>query len=373
MNRMLLGKPQDLWGRIRRSIDWVVVTIAFALISLAVINLNSAGTVAWSESVMIHVGWLCVGTIAMFAVSAVDYRVLYRTSYVAYGAGVALLGAVAVWAYTAKGAGRWLVIGSQRFQPSELMKVLLIVALARYIHDLPRREGNRVRYLFGALGMVLVPAIFVIRQPDLGTGIFLILIATSMLAVTELRLRSILVLGSAGVLSLALMWRYGMLEYQRNRIDVWLTPELYADDDGYQTIQAMISVGNGGFFGRGVDAGTQNVLRFLPERFTDFPFAVYAEEWGFVGCSMVLALFISLVLWSINLASQARDRFSALLCIGVAALFFWHVVINVGMVLQVFPVVGITLPFFSRGGTNLLSMMIALGILMSVSRSRQYR
>ena len=221
--------------------------------------------------------------------------------------------------------------------------------------------------------MVLVPAVFVIRQPDLGTGIFIILISISMLAVTELRLRSFLTLGSAGVLAFALMWRYGMLEYQRTRIDVWLNPELYADDKGYQTIQAVISVGNGGFFGRGVHAGTQNVLRFLPERFTDFPFAVYAEEWGFVGCAMVLALYMALVLWAINLASQARDRFSALLCIGVAALFFWHVVINVGMVLQVFPVVGITLPFFSLGGSNVLTMMIALGVLMSVSRSRQYR
>ena len=135
----------------------------------------------------------------------------------------------------------------------------------------------------------------------------------------------------------------------------------------------MISVGNGGFFGRGVDQGTQNVLGFMPEPFTDFPFAVYAEEWGFVGGAMALALYMCLVLWSVNIASQAKDRFGALLCAGVAALFFWHVVVNIGMVLQLVPVSGITLPWFSAGGSNVLTMMIALGILMSVSRSRQYR
>jgi rod shape determining protein RodA len=164
-----------------------------------------------------------------------------------------------------------------------------------------------------------------------------------------------------------------MADYQRRRVDVWLNPELYADNEGYQTTQAMISVGNGSFFGRGVDQGTQNVLGFLPEPFTDFPFAVYAEEWGFVGGAMVLVLYMCLVLWAVNLASQAKDRFGALLCAGVAALFLWHVVINIGMVLQLTPVSGITLPFFSAGGSNVLTMMIGLGILMSVSRSRHQR
>lgn len=176
----------------------------------------------------------------------------------------------------------------------------------------------------------------------------------------------------AGAVSFVLGWRY-MANYQRKRVDVWLNPELYADNEGYQTMQAMISVGNGGFFGRGLNKGSQNSLGFLPEPFTDFPFAVYAEEWGFVGTSLVLILYMSLTLWSINIASQSRDRFGALLCTGIAALFFWHVVVNIGMVLQIMPVSGVTLPFFSAGGSNVLTMMIGLGILMSVSRSRSYR
>ncbi|RMG98719.1 MAG: rod shape-determining protein RodA [Deltaproteobacteria bacterium] len=365
-----VGPPRTLLGRLSRNVDWVIVVITLSLLVLAFINLNSAAPVSFSRRIVTQFGWCAVGVTAMFAVSLVDPRTLYTVAYAAYGVGVALLVMVAFLGYTAKGAGRWLVIGSSRFQPSELMKILLILALARYLHGLPRHRHTPWRNLLQALSMVAVPVVLVVRQPDLGTGIFLSLVALSMLAVTELRLKSLLAIGSSGVLALALMWRYGMLNYQRLRIDVWLDPELYADDEGYQTIQAMISVGNGGFFGRGVGEGTQNVLRFLPERLTDFPFAIFAEEWGFVGCAVVLLLYASLVLWSLHLASRARDRFRALLAIGVGALFFWHVVINVGMVLQLFPVVGITLPFFSLGGSNLLTMLIALGILMSVSRSR---
>ena len=370
---MRLGRPRDLWGRLRYSVDWVLLALTAALVALAVFNLNSAGVTPWTGKVQTQLGWLVVGSTAMFVVTALDYRVIYRAAYAAYGVGIGLLVLVAVLGYTAKGAGRWLALGSQRFQPSEIMKILLIVALARYLHDLPPKEQKSLRHLMVPFGMILLPVVFVVAQPDLGTGIFMLLLATSLLALTELRLKSMLAVLSTGVLSFAVMWRYGMLGYQRTRIDVWLNPELYADDEGYQTIQAMISVGNGGFLGRGINEGTQNVLQFLPERYTDFPFAVYAEEWGFIGCAMVLALFMSVILWSVNLASQARDRFGSLLCAGVAALYFWHVIINVGMVLQLLPVVGITLPFFSAGGSNLLAMMIGLGILMSVSRARKYR
>jgi len=146
---------------------------------------------------------------------------------------------------------------------------------------------------------------------------------------------------SSGVVAFVLGWS-SMAEYQRKRVDVWLDPEAYADHEGYQTLQAMIAVGNGGFFGRGVQDGTQNVLRFLPENVTDFPFAVYAEEWGFVGSAFLILLYMALVVWTLNVASQARDRFGGLLCSGVAAMFFWHVFINVGMVLQLLPVTGIT-------------------------------
>lgn len=368
----LLGHPRDLWGRLRHSIDWVVVLLAFGVIALALINLNSAGLGDWSGRVATQMRWVALGTGIMLAGAAIDYRLIYRLAYAAYAFGVGLLFLVPLLGIKVNGARRWLGTIDYRIQPSELMKVLLVVALARYLHDVHAKKITGLRTLVLPFAMVLVPAALIINQPDLGTGVMILLVAFPVLSVTRLHLRTMLGAGLAGLISFALSWRY-MADYQRKRIDVWLDPELYADNEGYQTIQAIISVGNGGFFGRGVDQGTQNVLGFLPEPFTDFPFAVYAEEWGFVGGAMALTLYLCITLWSINIASQARDRFGALLCTGVAALFFWHVVINIGMVLQLVPVSGITLPFFSAGGSNVLTMMIGLAILMSVSRSRQWR
>ncbi len=368
----LLDDPRSWVARIRHSIDWVVVTLTVAIVTLAVINLNSAGAGDWTGRVAIQLRWIGLGTVAMFFVTAIDHRIVYRVGYAAYAFGVTLLVLVPFFGIRVNNARRWLGVGEYRIQPSELMKVLIVVALARFLHDASARDQSGFRRLAVPFCMVFLPAALIIRQPDLGTGIMLLLVSFSLVAAAGLRLRTIFGVLSAAVVSVALGWRY-MADYQRRRIDVWLDPELYADNEGYQTIQAMISVGNGGFFGRGLSQGSQNSLGFLPEPYTDFPFAVYSEEWGFVGTAMVLTLFMSLTLWAVNIASQARDRFGSLLCVGIAALFFWHVVVNIAMVLQLVPVSGITLPFFSAGGSNVFTMMVGLGLLMSVSRSRHAR
>jgi rod shape determining protein RodA len=193
-----------------------------------------------------------------------------------------------------------------------------------------------------------------------------------MLAVTEFDFKTLLTLLVAGGISLVVAWSFFMQGYQTKRIDVWLDPESHPDE-AYQIVQARTAVGNGGFFGRGIGQGTQNVLDFVPYKESDFSFAVFAEEWGFVGSTMLLALYMSLVLWAINLASQARDRFAACLCVGIAAMFLWHAVLNVGVVLEFFPNTGLPLPFFSHGGSSVVTLMIALGMLMSISRSREWR
>jgi len=368
----LLDGPRDLWGRVRRNVDWVVVTLALAVMSLAIINLNSAGVGDWTGRVSTQLRWIGLGSLAIIVVGAIDYRVMYRMAYAAYAAGVGLLVLVPFFGIKVNNARRWLGTDDFRLQPSEVMKVIMVVVVARFLHDSAAKENRSRSQLLVPFAMVLIPVALIVNQPDLGTAIMLLIIAFSVMSVAGLHVRTIAAVVGSGVLSFVLGWRY-LQGYQRRRIDVWLDPELYADKEGYQTIQAMISVGNGGIFGRGVDQGTQNVLGFMPEPFTDFPFAVFAEEWGFVGGAMVLALNMSLVLWAINIGSQAKDRFAALLCAGVASLFFWHVVVNIGMVLQLMPVSGITLPWFSAGGSNVLTMMVALGILMSVSRSRQHR
>lgn len=365
-----LGRPRSLPRRVFQAIDWVIVTLVAGIVTLALLNLNSAGAGDWTGKIQTQIRWLGLGTIAATIVASLDYRILHRFAYLAYAFGLGLLALVPLVGVMRNEARRWLEFGEYQFQPSELMKILLIIALARYISDLPPKEHKRLRHLIVPFAMFLVPVVLIVKQPDLSTGIISILVSMTILALTELTLKSILALLASGVAMFMLGWGFFMHKYQRSRIDVWLNPEAYADNEGYQTIQAMIGVGNGGFLGRGVGKGTQNVLDFLPYGDTDFPFAVYAEEWGFVGSAMVLVMFLCLVLWSINLASQARDRFGALLCIGVASVFFFHVTLNVGMVLQLVPVTGITIPLFSLGGSNALAMMLGIGILMSVSRSR---
>lgn len=368
-----LGRPRSLVRRLVRQVDWVIVTLVVGIVALALINLNSSATGDWSGKIQVQIRWLGLGTLAAILVASLDYRVIRRFAYVAYFAGLGLLALVPIVGVMRNEARRWLEFGGYQFQPSEPMKILLIAALARWLSDRPSKAPRRLRHLVVPFIMFLVPVALIVNQPDLSTGIICTLVALTILALTELSLRTILALLCSGVAMFMLGWAFFMHKYQQSRIDVWLDPEAYADKEGYQTIQAMIAVGDGGFFGRGVRQGTQNVLEFLPYRDTDFPFAVYAEEWGFLGAAMVLVMFVALVLWSLGLASQARDRFGALLCVGVAALFFFHVIINTGMVLQLLPVTGITIPFFSLGGSNALAMMLGVGILLSVSRSRLSR
>lgn len=377
MNRAnpLITGPQTQWSNIVRSIDWVVVTIAAGIIALALINLNSTQGGDWSGPlVRDQLRFVVIGGVLMIGAAAVDYRVYYRAAYPIYAIGFGFVLLVTIVGTTTNNATRWLDLAFVRFQPSELMKLVLVIGLARYLHSLTRREvrhGFVARLVVPGL-LVLLPAVLVIKQPDLSTGIMLMLIALSVLAVTELELKTLLTLLATGALAFTVAWSFFMQGYQTKRIDVWLDPESHPDE-AYQIIQARTAVGNGGFFGRGVGQGTQNVLDFVPYKESDFSFAVFAEEWGFVGSTMLLALYMSLVLWAINLASQARDRFSACLCIGIGAMFMWHAVLNVGVVLEFFPNTGLPLPFFSHGGSNVVTMMMALGVLMSVSRSRKWR
>ena len=373
-NQLITG-PQTWWTRIRRSIDWVVVLLAAGIVTLALINLNSAEEGDWAgKFTRDQLRMVALGTFLMAGVAAMDYRVFYRVAYPAYAIGFGFVLLVNIVGVTTNNATRWLDVGFFRFQPSELMKLLLVLGLARYLHRLGRKDGRRtlIQTLVLPGLLVLVPALLIIRQPDLSTGIILILIALSVLAVTELDLKTLLALLSGGAITFMVAWSFFLQDYQTKRVDVWLDPEAHPDE-AYQIVQARTAVGNGGFFGRGVGQGTQNVLDFVPYKESDFSFAVFAEEWGFVGSTMLLALYMSLVLWAINLASQARDRFAACLCVGIGAMFLWHSVLNVGVVLEFFPNTGLPLPFFSHGGSNVVTMMLALGVLMSVSRSRKWR
>ena len=199
------------------------------------------------------------------------------------------------------------------------------------------------------------------------------MITIALFIATEMTFKAFSMLLAGGAATALLAYQFVLEEYQKRRIDVWQAPDLYPDSGGYQILQARIAVGNGGFLGQGVGQGTQNQLNFVPYKDTDFAFAVFAEEWGFVGTSLFLLLYLLLFLWAINIASESNERFGAVLAAGIGTLVFMHMVLNVGIVLEFFPNTGLPLPFLSYGGTSVVTVMLALGMLMSLSRARKWR
>jgi rod shape determining protein RodA len=212
--------------------------------------------------------------------------------------------------------------------------------------------------------------LLVLRQPDLGTAIILMLIFGTIVGLMRLRTKSLLWLIGSAAVALPVAWSYGLKDYQRMRITTFLNPEADIRGAGWQAHHARVAIGNGGLFGQGYMRGTQNQFKFLPDQFSDFPFPVFAEDWGFVGGLVLVTLYAFLGLWAIRIASQSRDRFGAVLAIGIGAMVFWQAFINLGMVLGLLPVVGVTLPLFSSGGSSVMTVLIGLGMLMNVSMRR---
>jgi len=256
-----------------------------------------------------------------------------------------------------------------------VLKIALILAIARIFHGEVRPEPRTLKDFILPAALTAVPTALVLKQPDLGTSLIYPLIFFSMATVLRTRARSVLlaVLGIAVALPIA--WSF-LREYQKERVVTFFSAlvsseKLDVQDAAWQTTQSKIAVGSGHIFGKGFLHGTQNQLGFVPFQHTDFPFAVWSEEHGFVGVSLLMALYMFVVLWALRIASRARDRFGALVAIGVAAMLFWHVAINMGMVLGLLPVVGVTLPLFSYGGSSVLANLIGVGLLLSISARRQ--
>lgn len=353
--------------KLRQHFDWPLFVAVMVLAALGVVNLYSATASTTMHLARQQLAGIGIGLVAFLVISAVDYRALNRWAYPLYVAGLIGLVLVLVVGTSVNGAQRWLRLGPVGFQPSEFMKVLMIIALAKFLHDEPVVEGRSLKHMAIPFLVVGLPVVLIVRQPDLGTAMLFFLIFLSVMMLTKLKLRSIITLILVAVVSLPLTWSYVLKRYQKQRIYTFLNPGSDPVGAGWHARQSRIAIGSGQLLGKGYLNGTQNQLHFLPERWTDFPFAVWAEEWGFAGSAVLLGIYLFIILWAVKLASQARDRFGAVLCVGVASLFFWHTVINIGMVTGLVPVVGVTLPLFSKGGSSVLTVMSAVGLLMNVS------
>jgi rod shape determining protein RodA len=305
----------------------------------------------------------------MVIIAFVEYRYYSDFAYIAYGVAIFSLLLVLAYGMITSGAQRWIRIGSFSFQPSEFSKISLILALARIFRSPPAREGYSLKELLLPSLLLLLPTLLILKQPDLGTAIILFMIFLSVLFFVKVRWSSWVIMVAAGGSILPLLWTF-LKEYQKKRILTFLNPDLDPLGAGYHIIQSKIAVGSGGILGKGLMHGTQCKLGFLPEQQTDFIFSAFAEEWGLIGCLALLALYGVLIWWGLRIAVQAKDRFAAILSFGVVAMLFWHVFINVGMVLGIMPVAGIPLPLLSYGGSFLVSTLTGIGILLNVSMRR---
>jgi rod shape determining protein RodA len=314
-----------------------------------------------------QVSWLALGAAIFVGVATLDYRLISRLSYVFYASGLVLLLGVLVGGKMVGGGRRWFDLGSFHVQPSELMQVLTVLALGKYLNDSPALEGRSWRHLAIPVVIVGLPAALIAKQPDFGTAFLFLLIFFTIMLTARLKLKTLAAIGGMAVLAASPVYKNLLHEYQRKRVEAFFNP---TSEGAYQTRQALNAIGSGRFLGKGYMHGTQIRLRHFPALWTDFPFAVWAEEWGFLGCLVVLLLYTFLILWVLKIASEARDRFGATVCVGVAAMLFWHVAINIGMVTGILPVVGVTLPLISYGGSSVLTTMVALGIVMNVSVRR---
>jgi rod shape determining protein RodA len=354
--------------------EWLLPLLALAVGGLGAMTVYSATHSPDGEGpsllAMRQLTWMAGGAIAMLVMLAFDYRRLDRSAYVVYGLILLALLIVPFIGRVGGGSRRWITIGPVSLQPSEFMKVAIVIALARY-YSRTRPTGLGPQEMLIPLLLTAVPAFLILVQPDLGSAAMLVIVALTMLMLGGVRLRWFVLMATPLVALAPFLWTH-LKGYQQRRILTFLNPDLDPLGAGYHVIQSKIAVGSGMLWGKGFLQGTQNHLNFLPEQHTDFIFSVFAEESGFVGASILMALYLALVLRAVLIAARARDRFGVLVVLGIASIIFWQAVINVGMTTGMLPVVGIPLPLFSYGGSSVFSLLIGIGLAMNVSMRRYF-
>ncbi|WP_342637677.1 rod shape-determining protein RodA [Orientia tsutsugamushi] len=312
------------------------------------------------KQILYYITFLPIGIL----LALVDVRYIYKYSYILYFIVCVVLVMVEIAGYKVMGARRWIGISALRIQPSEVAKISVILMLARYFHDISAYKLKKIQYSLVPLLLIAIPITLVIKQPDLGTGIIILLITASMFFAAGITLWIFIITFIAGIILLPIIWNL-LHNYQKKRIKVFLNPELDPLGSGYNIIQSKVAIGSGGLSGKGFAQGTQSHLNFLPEPQTDFIFACLGEEFGFIGGFLLLTLYFIIICYSLVIAINVRNTFSKLVAIGIASMLFWHVFINIAMVTGLLPVVGIPLPLISYGGTIIASTLLGIGLVMN--------
>jgi rod shape determining protein RodA len=360
------GERSSLFGKLRQ-IDWGFCGV-LALIALAGgVMLYSIAGMSWSPWAANHLIRFAFFFFVMIALALVDLRVWFGLAYPVYVLGLVLLVAVALFGEVSLGAQRWLTLpGIGRFQPSEVMKIGIVMALARFYHGLSAQKAQLSWWLLIPLGLIAAPVVLVAHQPDLGTALLILATGVTMMILAGLSLRLIIAGAAAVAVAAPVAFFFFMHEYQRQRILTFLHPEADQSGSGYHVLQSEIALGHGGLLGAGYGMGSQSQLNFLPEKQTDFIFATLAEEFGFVGCITVLALYTAAIFMALRIASTSHSHFGRLASAGITATFGLYVLINGAMVMGLAPVVGVPMPLLSWGGTVMITVMMGFALVLSV-------
>jgi len=353
-------------------VPWGLVLVLCTLAGIGCTMLYSAASGSWEPWAQDQAVRFGAGFFGMLAVALIDVRVWFRWAWAIYALAVGMLVATEVVGVVGQGAQRWIDLKVIQLQPSELTKVALVLALARYFHGLSEEEVARPTRLIAPLLAVGLPVGLVMQQPDLGTGLILLMIAGAVFFAAGVRLWKFGVVLGAGIVSVPIAWQF-LHGYQKERVLTFLNPQSDPLGDGYHILQSKIALGAGGLFGKGFLEGTQSHLNFLPEKQTDFIFTMLAEEFGMVGGLALLGLYALVMVYGLAIAMRAHNHFGRLLTLGLTANIFLYVFLNIAMVMGVVPVVGVPLPLISYGGTAMLAVLGTLGLMMSVHVHRDVR
>lgn len=353
--------------RLIKNFNWSIFSLVALICLVGLINLYSASYQIGLSIFKKQLLWIAVGFVGVIFVSFLESKTIERYTYHMYLASLALLIIVLIFGKEVSGSKSWISVGEYiSIQPSEFAKVPVILALAKFYHndfeDAPYGFQDLIKPIF----LIILPVVLVILQPDLGTAFMILLISGSLVLFMGLKAKLIFLLLIV-IISLPFpVWHFFLKDYQKERIETFLDPSRDPLGSGYNSIQSQIAIGSGKVFGKGIKRGTQTQLRFIPEQHTDFAFSVLAEEWGFTGVVFLLLLYFLLILWILDTASLAKNKFSMIVAFGVAAMFFWHILINVGMVSGILPVTGVPLLILSYGGSSTITAMLGIGIVMGI-------
>jgi len=352
-------------------VNWGLVLLICLIGFAGIAMLYSVAGARFQPWALKQMGHFTLGLIVLLAAAMIDIRVWMSLAYPAYGLALLLLVAVDVVGHVGLGAQRWISLGPLDLQPSELMKIALVLALARFLHGKSIEEVSKPGPLAIGLAMIGIPAVFVVLQPNLGTTLIIVADGCSMLFLAGLSWWWIAPTLGAIAAAIPLAWRFVLHDYQKARVETFLDPESDALGKGWNITQAKIAIGSGGVAGKGFLQGTQSRLNFLPEKQTDFIWTSFCEEFGFVGALALLVLFAVVIFYGVQTAMSARSQFGRLLAMGIILNFFFYIMINGLMVMGLIPVVGIPMPLLSYGGSAMLTVMFGFGLLMSVHIHRQ--